>query len=122
MRISDWSSDVCSSDLWTATNSDLLKAVSIASVQMEPAYYWFNARPGRETFAENVRKTWGAGSPDETPELWKTLYPALNVDRIHAPILMQFPEQDARLSIRSEERRVGQEWVSTSRSPWLPHQ
>src|SRR3546814_17822547 len=117
MRISDWSSDVCSSDL-----------------------YWFNARPGRETFAENVRKTWGAGSPDETPELWKTLSPALNVDRIHAPILMQFPEQEARLSIElvsrlatagigethifpysTEERRVGKGGGMTFRSRWSPY-
>src|SRR3546814_10182110 len=71
---------------------------------MEPAYYWFNARPGRETFAENVRKTWGAGSPDETPELWKTLSQALNVERIHALIVMQVSEQEAQMSIELVSR------------------
>ena len=107
--------------MWTATNSDLLKAVSIASVQMEPAYYWFNARPGRETFAENVRKTWGAGAPDETPALWKTLSPSLNVDRIKAPILMQFPEQEARLSIELVSRLATARMGETHIFPYAPH-
>jgi len=107
--------------MWTAMNSDLLKAVSIASVQMEPAYYWFNARPGRETFAENVRKTWGAGSPDETPELWKSLSPALRIDRIRAPILMQFPEQEARLSIELVSRLATARMGETHIFPYAPH-
>lgn len=50
--------------VWTAMHSDLLKAVSIASVQIEPTYYWYNARPGRETFARNIRQNWKLGPPD----------------------------------------------------------
>lgn len=107
--------------MWTAMNSDLLKAVSIASVQMEPAYYWFNARPGRETFADDVRRTWGAGSPDETPELWKSLSPALGIDRIRAPILMQFPEQEARLSIELVSRLATARMGETHIFPYAPH-
>ncbi len=107
--------------MWTATHSKLLKAISIASVQMEPAYYWFNARPGRETFADNVRKTWGVGSPDETPEAWKSLSPALNTDRIGAPVLMQFPEQEARLSIELVSRLATTRMGETHVFPYAPH-
>jgi dipeptidyl aminopeptidase/acylaminoacyl peptidase len=107
--------------MWAATHSDLLKAISIASVQMEPAYYWFNARPGRETFADNLMKTWGAGSPDETPEAWKQLSPALNSERIRAPMLMQFPEQEARLSIELLSRLATARRGETHIFPYAPH-
>ncbi len=84
---------------WTLRHSDLLKAASIASVQLEPSYYWFNARPGRETFIENVREVWKVGSPDESPDGWKRLSAALDASNIHAPLLMQLPEHEARLSL-----------------------
>jgi dipeptidyl aminopeptidase/acylaminoacyl peptidase len=84
---------------WTLRHSDLLKAASLASVQLEPSYYWFNARPGRETFIENVREVWKVGSPDETPDGWKRLSAALDTSNIHAPLLMQLPEHEARLSL-----------------------
>ena len=74
-------------------------AASIASVQLEPSYYWFNARPGRETFIENVREVWKVGSPDESPDGWKRLSAALDTTNIHAPLLMQLPEHEARLSL-----------------------
>lgn len=84
---------------WTLRHSDLLKAASIASVQLEPSYYWFNSRPGRETFIENVREVWKVGSPDESPDGWKRLSAALDTSNIHAPLLMQLPEHEARLSL-----------------------
>ncbi|SKB75340.1 Atxe2 family lasso peptide isopeptidase [Sphingopyxis flava] len=107
--------------MWTAMHSDLLKAISIASVQMEPTYYWFNARPGRETFAETLRKTWDLGAPDETPARWKALSPARNIDRIKAPILMQFPEQEARLSIELVSRLATARMGETHIFPYAPH-
>jgi dipeptidyl aminopeptidase/acylaminoacyl peptidase len=107
--------------MWTAMHSDILKAISIASVQMEPSYYWFNARPGRETFSETLRKTWDLGAPGETPKQWKTLSPALNIDRIHAPILMQFPEQEARLSIELISRLATVRMGETHIFPYAPH-
>ena len=85
--------------MWTLRHSDLLKAASIASVQLEPGYYWFNARPGRETFIRNVREVWKVGSPEESPEGWKRLSAALDTANIHAPLLMQLPEHEARLSL-----------------------
>ena len=85
--------------MWTLRHSDLIKAASIASVQLEPSYYWFNARPDRETFEDNVRSVWNVGSPEESPDGWKRLSAALDVSSIHAPLLMQLPEHEARLSL-----------------------
>ncbi len=81
--------------MWTLTHSDLLAAAAIASSQIEPTYYWFNSVRGRNQ-PEVLRRFWGIGAPDETPELWRDQSAALNVDRIRAPLLMQLPEQEAR--------------------------
>jgi dipeptidyl aminopeptidase/acylaminoacyl peptidase len=45
-----------------------------------------------------LRRSWGLGAPEETPERWRTISPALNTERIRAPLLMQFSEQEARLA------------------------
>jgi dipeptidyl aminopeptidase/acylaminoacyl peptidase len=82
---------------WTAMNSNLLAAASIASTQMEPAYYWLNGAAGRDNHAV-LKRSWGLGPPEETPERWKLISPALNAARIRAPLLMQLPEQEYRLS------------------------
>src|SRR3546814_4914270 len=76
MRISDWSSDVCSSDLGAAAGTGAAAA---------PA----GARPAP---SEGIRRsgTWNSGS-----------------SRGPRP--------------RSDERRVGQECVSTCRSRWSPY-
>lgn len=107
--------------MWTAMHSDLLKAASIASVQMEPAYYWFNARPGRETFAENLRQGYNLGAPDEDPAGWKRISAAMNVGSIRAPVLMQLPEHEARLSIELQSKlgtaRMGEMHIF----PFAPH-
>lgn len=84
--------------MWTAIHSKLLRAASIASVQLEPAYYWFNAGIGRDMFRDNLRHYWTLGSPYSDPARWRLLAPALNVAKIEAPILMQMPEQEARQS------------------------
>ncbi|HLT00905.1 MAG TPA: Atxe2 family lasso peptide isopeptidase [Geminicoccaceae bacterium] len=81
--------------MWTAMNSDLLAAVSVASPQYTPARYWLSALPGRD-YAEVLREAIGLGSPDETPERWRRVSPALNAERIAAPLLMQLPENEAR--------------------------
>ena len=88
---------------------------------MEPGYYWFNDRPGRETFSDNVRKVWGLGSPDETPAEWRKVSAALNVDRIEAPVLMQLPEQEARLSVELFSK-LAKRWMGEMHVfPLAPH-
>ena len=81
--------------MWLATNSRLLAAASIASAQLEPGYYWLNAVRGRSQ-PDMMRQVWGLGRPDENPDRWKLVSPALKADSIDAPLLMQLPEQEAR--------------------------
>lgn len=81
--------------MWTLVHSDLLAAAAIASSQVEPTYYWFNSVRGRGQ-PDVLRRFWGLGAPDETPEAWRRQSAALNVQRISAPLLMQLPEQEAR--------------------------
>src|SRR3546814_19325503 len=91
MRISDWSSDVCSSDLLTARKLGENRRVVIAS----PAYL---ARHG-------------------TPQLPEDLlgHNCLNFNFRRAE-----PGWPFRRDGRSEERRVGNECVSKCRSRWSP--
>jgi dipeptidyl aminopeptidase/acylaminoacyl peptidase len=84
--------------MWVAMKSDLLTAVSIATPQLEPAYYWTNGAPGRDVRI-NLRKVWGLGAPDETRGRWARVSPALNTAQIHAAILMQMPEQEYRMGL-----------------------
>lgn len=84
--------------MWTAIHSKLLRAASISSVQLEPAYYWYNAGAGRDMFRDNLRHYWNIGPPGSDPARWRLLSPALNVEKIGAPILMQMPEMEARQS------------------------
>src|SRR3546814_6408641 len=88
MRISDWSSDVCSSDLISTVGEDrghgdiAYQAVTVAPADIEGA--------------------------------------VVNLLRLHdAETAMLFCA--TRDNVRSEERRVGKEWVSTCRSRWSPY-
>lgn len=81
---------------WMAMRTGRLAAASIASTQVEAAYYWAQGVAGRDT-PEALRRVWGLGPPGETPETWAKLSPALNVDRIQAPMLVQIPEQEYRM-------------------------
>src|SRR3546814_13905473 len=108
MRISDWSSDVCSSDLgeWRG----------LRSVRLFPILFMPLCAPAlREAAA-------GLENPDTPlavpllgrPDWWNLWYRALGVAA--GPAAERFGTSLA----RSEERRVGQECVSTCRSRWSP--
>ena len=84
--------------MWVAMHSDLLAAASVASPQATPSDYWSTDLPGRG-YAEEVRRSFGVGNPDEDPEGWRVISPALNTERIKAPLLMQLPENEARTEI-----------------------
>src|SRR3546814_14593606 len=91
MRISDWSSDVCSSDLMFthAPFTDMPQSVGIhaplPTYPAEPALHWATITP-----------------PPQEPHHVQS----------HS-FVFDGPE-------RSEERRVGKECVSTCRSRWSP--
>ncbi|WP_058802345.1 Atxe2 family lasso peptide isopeptidase [Sphingopyxis sp. H115] len=107
--------------MWTATHSKLLSAVSIASVQAEPAYYWFNAGIGRDFFRQNLETQWGLGAPDIDAADWKRRSPSLQVDKITAPVLMQLPEQEARLSPELQARLSASGKGELHVFPFAPH-
>src|SRR3546814_21124471 len=94
MRISDWSSDVCS--------SDLLRPGGI-SLAFHPVYY---ALP----FVINTVL------PEHmTQKMLARVFPNRNVNDIP-----NFPAHYSGCRIKSEERRVGKEFVSTCRYRWSP--
>src|SRR3546814_15130816 len=97
MRISDWSSDVCSSDL------------------DEPAGGQYGCcgrgQPGRTRDPPAVRAGGGAAVA------W---LPRLAEEPVWPPGQTQGPRQGYQ-EVRSEERRVGKECVSTCRSRWSPY-
>jgi dienelactone hydrolase len=82
--------------MWMLTRTRLLGAASIASPQIEPAYYWINAMRGRDQPAL-LANVWGIGPPGTTEERWALVSPTASADRIDAPLLMQLSEQEARL-------------------------
>src|SRR3546814_16759715 len=108
MRISDWSSDVCSSDLF---NTDNTKIFSLNAVYTMP---WATL-----TSSTSYLKRKATSSLDFS-DFANVLTGLTTV----SPLLDRFTTdnfiQEVRLS-RSEERRVGKECVSTCRSRWSPY-
>src|SRR3546814_11063753 len=99
MRISDWSSDVCSSDLFVRRDVDGQNAIVIEGQV-------FNTTPEIQpvpTLKATLRNEQGQWLHDWTFSLG------------HATLE---PGETAR---RSDERRVGKECVSTCRSRWSPY-
>src|SRR3546814_1585625 len=96
MRISDWSSDVCSSDLW------------IVAVESRLRGYDAMLMPTVPIIAPRI-------SDLESDE---SLYFAINAAVLRNPTFINFLDGCA---LRSEERRVGNECVSTCRSRWSPY-
>src|SRR3546814_4923284 len=94
MRISDWSSDVCSSDLWELAGLDRPRA---------------------------LRSTLTLGA--DSPEAMAKAALAINAEApIKVKLTGDLDEDILRVAaIRSEERRVGKECVSTCRSRWSPY-
>lgn len=84
--------------MWVAMRSDLLAAASVASGVISPSYYLWGRMKG-EGFLASLRYVWGLGALDETPQRWQILSPAFNLDRIHAPVLFQIPEQEYLFSL-----------------------
>src|SRR3546814_12607179 len=104
MRISDWSSDVCSSDLGYDQRRLLVPATSVLAVldgSKDESYYLFMTA-GRELDADSTLGLSGF------------------VNYFDNGALGAADIQSAGLS-RSEERRVGKECVSTCRSRWAPY-
>src|SRR3546814_8477866 len=94
MRISDWSSDVCSSDLEIGSDRAAVEDLDLVAL---------------DAFAENPFAFALEREPIDIAAVPRLAVPAETVAAL------------ARLIFRSEERRVGKECVSTCRSRWSPY-
>src|SRR3546814_15785207 len=103
MRISDWSSDVCSSDLSRAPVRSCGEVGIAYPVTMSETIH---SRP----IALVIH---GGAGVIERDQLGADDERAIHADLDVAP--------DAGHAVRSEERRVGKECVSTCRSRWSPY-
>src|SRR3546814_11514057 len=102
MRISDWSSDVCSSDLDPWETAEAIKA---AAAYDGPVYVRISRMPVPELPHADRRFAIGQG---ETLREGGDIAIVANGTLVH------------RALARSEERRVGKECGSTCRSRWSP--
>lgn len=78
--------------MWTAMHSDVLTVASVSGVSVTRTFQLFNTL--RESALSVLKTNWQLGTPEETPEQWQVLSPALNLKNIRAPILFQLPEQE----------------------------
>src|SRR3546814_12165115 len=119
MRISDWSSDVCSSDLREIAVDDEIehRIENIVGAVREFRRQGFKPRPD-----VGVRACRPMADADEEMRADEEgRFPRL--DRIAglASTVAGDEERAAAQRARSEERRVGKECVSTCRSRWSPY-
>src|SRR3546814_11649811 len=99
MRISDWSSDVCSSDL----EHPLVERVVVSD-------------------GFDAADDWIAGAADDRSiVVTADILLADRALKAGAAVLAPTGKPFTAASIRSEERRVGKECVSTCRSRWSPY-
>src|SRR3546814_20577283 len=118
MRISDWSSDVCSSDLFDKLLGDLLggprkvdKAVPSTSIPMFAdwlPYRSFDQKNG--LYYNSASRGWIL-----------EVSPLVGADDRTSEIISQFLSEGIPDKTRSEERRVGKECVSTCKYRWSPY-
>src|SRR3546814_15958916 len=104
MRISDWSSDVCSSDL----NATLIRTARRSA--------FFNLHQRRVAPRRCVMPLWTAAAVEAKHQ--RTKIPDIEGgDHARCDTASRSTLQ----ARRSEERRVGKEGVSTCRSRWSPY-
>src|SRR3546814_13887507 len=109
MRISDWSSDVCSADLGLIANC---QASGVPSNYVQLGTTILTTVGGNEDLKPESSTTWTVGTVISP----KGLIPGLSLTADWFDIKIK----DA-IRARSEERRVGKEGVSTFRSRWSPY-
>src|SRR3546814_20427060 len=98
MRISDWSSDVCSSDLQPGLGAEIDSGQTIHQHRDRLRRQLVKTMPGKlQTFKNRFPRALFSGKDQQI-----------------------LPRPEA-LGLRSEERRVGKECVSTCRSRWMPY-
>src|SRR3546814_6998798 len=114
MRISDWSSDVCSSDLWALTRlTERQNEIAARAPHLAPLI----CRDYSPSTWEEVRSHF----TDHTSEGISTDAGGFNPFRPAFRELLPKENFLESLMRRPEERRVGNEGVRTGRSRWSPY-
>src|SRR3546814_18607079 len=113
MRISDWSSDVCSSDLKSRQDEQIRFRDIVAQPRRTITSPTWSG-------IESERVSYNAGWTNVHELIpWRTLTGRQHFYQDH-PWMLAFGEGFCVYKPRSEERRVGKECVSTCRSRWSP--
>src|SRR3546814_15230523 len=111
MRISDWSSDVCSSDLLALSHGDNEEALTaVAKWMVEATVRWCTVLENRPEIV--IRRD----IESHTSQLRDKRVLLFGCGALGSAIA-----ECALRAGRSEERRVGKECVSTCRSRWSPY-
>src|SRR3546814_1776824 len=115
MRISDWSSDVCSSDL------DMIRQMQQSTRGVEPSVLIDLFLNGLDIiYDETLKQGCRLVLRDHSHSHYCS--GAAVSDEPHlAAMVAQRHEVVSVVTVRSDERRVGKECVSTGRSRWEPH-
>src|SRR3546814_12345225 len=116
MRISDWSSDVCSSDLMDHL-PDLVAKGEVPIALVDASVRRVLELKARLGLFDNPYRRIQPGREEQrvrTPDHLKVARQAAQ----RSIVLLK--NEDDLLPLRSEERRVGKECVSTCRSRWSP--
>src|SRR3546814_12317043 len=104
MRISDWSSDVCSSDLWGGGHVEDFRFPAVIDAEEQERF----------VFERRTDHLLRVSRYDQRPSAAQAQ--VLNA-RQQDPHASGWQERVGFVE-RSEERRVGKEWVSKCRSRW----
>src|SRR3546814_13039774 len=118
MRISDWSSDVCSSDLHKVVSVAAIFGLDVILRHRETAFWIFIACTLALMVPKSFYDTYANAFFAE-----KDLHMNLFGGRLEATGIQTFGQifETFFLISRSEERRVGKGCVSTCRSRWAPY-
>src|SRR3546814_17944172 len=120
MRISDWSSDVCSSDLEDIMNN-LDRAHARRALPMNHAAKSVRFRMASITGSEVGRRSCWRGWRRGKPAANRYFCDARDEQRRLERAWSHDRSAKIRQVERTEERRVGKECVSTCRSRWTPY-
>src|SRR3546814_12845629 len=121
MRISDWSSDVCSSDLFKQGGINIQSVVPASNgiVSAQPTF-----APEKVTDYEiGIKADYHLGSVDSRTNIALFTADFSGLHRATSFFNGQTTSNQIEnvAGLRSEERRVGKECVSTCRSRWSPY-
>src|SRR3546814_16005911 len=114
MRISDWSSDVCSSDLFTLANGLRVIVHTDRKAPIVAVSVWYDVGSkeepkGKTGFAHLFEHLMFNGSENAPGDFFKPLKEVGATD------------YNGTTSFRSAKRRVGKDCISTVRYRWAPY-